>query len=92
VALPVPPSSRFSGGKAPVTPSSTPLGDDVARQPFVGAQNQKVAATAASAIPSTELQGQGMQAQCAFLLIHLTKELDTVSRACLDDKHHPDLI
>jgi len=50
-------------------------------------QKQTIAATAAIQTPSVELQGHGMQTQCAFLYIHLTKELDAVSYISLDDEH-----
>jgi nucleoporin NUP159 len=78
-----------------------PPSDDVTRQPAerssltlmplppssAETQKQTITATAAIQTPSVELQGHGMQTQCAFLYIHLTKELDAVSYISLDDEH-----
>lgn len=101
--LPVPPSTSFFGSQVPVAPSATPPPiERFAGQPaegsgmpltppasgLVGTQRQVVIATT-TAIPIAELlQGQGMQAQCAFLFTHMTKELDTVCPISLENEHH----
>jgi hypothetical protein len=95
MVLRVPPSTDLYGGKVPTAPSSTPppgvraasqLGEGFGG--FVGTQSQAVAAPVATPLAPTELQGQGMQAQCALLFTHLTKELNAVSCIYTDKEYH----
>ena len=92
---PVLPAAGLFGRMAPAASSSTPApGGSLARQPaaesgsFVGAQGRAVTSPAVMTMSPAELQGQGMQAQCAFLFTHLNKELNTVSHLCPGYKHH----
>ncbi|KIM84780.1 hypothetical protein PILCRDRAFT_817577 [Piloderma croceum F 1598] len=85
---PMPPAAGLFGGIAPAVSSSTPAAaaGSLARQPtvesgsFVGAQGRAVTSPAVMSMSPAELQGQGMQAQCAFLFTHLNKELNTLQQ------------
>ena len=86
-AIPVPPAD-FYGGK--VTSSSPPPNIHFTNLPgevfggFVGTQSQGETASVGTPTSPAELKGQGMQAQCALLCTHLTRELNNVS--CMWDE------
>jgi nucleoporin NUP159 len=85
----------FYGAKVPAAPSSTPppnvhftnLSGEVFGG-FVGAQSQGATASVGTPTSPAELQGQGMQAQCALLCTHLTRELDNVSYMWDEEEHY----
>jgi hypothetical protein len=96
VTLPAPSSADFFSEKGLVVPPSTsaPGGSLNERSEEVSGSlaDAHAQAVAVTSVPAAELQGQGMQAQCAFLFSHLTKELNTVSYICLDGEPSSNII